>query len=42
MKNNDFDGITTIYHPEGKVWMKGNYKNGLRDGTWNIFKPDGK
>ena len=41
MKNNDLDGMTIIYNPEGTVWMKGNYKNGLKEGTWNIFKSDG-
>ena len=41
MKDNELDGITIIYHPEGTVWMKGLYKNGLRDGVWSVFKANG-
>jgi antitoxin component YwqK of YwqJK toxin-antitoxin module len=33
--------MTIIYHPEGTIWMKGNYINGLKQGPWTVFKPDG-
>jgi len=34
-------GATNMFHPNGKIWMKGNYSNGLQDGRWEIYKEDG-
>ena len=37
MKNDEFDGLLTINHPSGKVWQRGVYMNGLKEGKWVNF-----
>lgn len=42
MKHDEFDGTLTMYFENGKVWQKGKYLNGLREGVWTIFKENGE
>jgi antitoxin component YwqK of YwqJK toxin-antitoxin module len=30
-----------MYHPNGKIWFSGIYKNGLQEGEWNYFNEIG-
>ena len=42
MVDGDFAGLFTIYHPNGKVWMQGGYKNGLKEGKWTTYSENGQ
>ena len=40
-KNGKIDGPFESYFLDGKIWNKGQYTEGLRDGTWICYDPDG-
>ena len=42
MKNDEFEGVVTVFHPNGKIWERGMYKNGLKEGKWIINKETGE
>jgi antitoxin component YwqK of YwqJK toxin-antitoxin module len=42
MKNGGFEGVLTIFHPNGKIWQKGVYKNGLKEGKWPNYFENGE
>ena len=31
-----------VYHDNGKLWYKGNYVNGIREGYWEWLYSNGK
>ena len=35
------NGTTETFYEDGSLYLKGNSKNGKRDGLWTTFKPDG-
>lgn len=34
-------GPYTAFHPNGQVWSKGQFKNGLREGYFNVYDDQG-
>jgi uncharacterized protein len=38
---NEEDGECVWYGYDGKPWIIGNYKNGLKEGPWKHYSPDG-
>lgn len=40
--NGKANGIATVFHPNGKVFIKGKYSAGLKHGKWQTFDTDGK
>ncbi|MBL0102727.1 MAG: hypothetical protein IPP51_02525 [Bacteroidetes bacterium] len=42
MKDNEYIGELIVFFPNGKVWQRGSYKNGLKEGVWMIFKESGE
>ena len=41
MKDDEFEGIIKIYHPNGQLWQSGNYIKGLKEGSWKTNLEDG-
>lgn len=41
MLNGEFIGQALVFHPNGNIWQKGNYENGLKHGIWIILKDNG-
>ena len=35
------NGLTETFYEDGSLYLKGNSKNGKRDGIWITYKPDG-
>ena len=35
------NGLTETFYEDGSLYLKGNSKNGKRDGIWTTYKPDG-
>ncbi|GAL76549.1 energy transducer TonB [Nonlabens ulvanivorans] len=35
-------GVWEFYHPNGKIKVKGNYKNGLQNGEWKAYNTNGE
>lgn len=40
-ENNNRHGYWESYHPNGKLWTKGNYINGIPDGKCEIYDSNG-
>ena len=40
-ENNELNGISVFYHPNGKVKMLAEYKNGFLNGLKKYFYPNG-
>lgn len=41
-KNERLNGIATVYQNDGKAISQGNYVNGLREGGWYTYYPNGQ
>jgi antitoxin component YwqK of YwqJK toxin-antitoxin module len=37
----EYQGDYTFYHPNGKIKVKGQFKNGKKDGLWEYWNEDG-
>ena len=40
-KRGIMNGLTETFYEDGSLYLKGNSKNGKRDGIWTTYKPDG-
>ena len=40
-KNDTYSGIAKMFHTNSKLWFAGNYKKGLREGSWVYFNEEG-